>query len=34
VVVRTDSEAVLGILEDLGYREFSKLYYYVAAREE
>jgi len=33
VVVRVDSEALFAVLEPLGYREFSKLYYYVAARE-
>ncbi len=33
VVVRADSEDLFVALEPLGYREFSKLYYYVAARE-
>lgn len=33
VVARADREELLAILEPLGYREFSKLYYYVAARE-
>jgi len=33
VVVRIEDSTLFGILEPLGYREFSQLYYYVAARE-
>jgi hypothetical protein len=33
VVVRVEDEELTGVLEPLGYREFSQLFYYVAARE-
>jgi hypothetical protein len=32
-VIRVGNEELYNILEPLGYREFSQLYYYVAARE-
>ena len=32
-VLRVEDEALFSLLEPLGYREFSQLYYYVAARE-
>ena len=33
VAVRVDSEDLFAVLDPLGYREFSKLFYYVAGRE-
>lgn len=33
VVVRADTEEMLALLEPIGFREFGKLYYYVAPRE-
>lgn len=33
VIIRVEEDELFGILESLGYREFSQLYYYVAARE-
>lgn len=33
IIVRVDDDELYGILESLGYREFSNLYYYVASSE-